>query len=291
MVGAFPVEPEPSWEEAPAFLPSPEPEEPSPPRTPPRPRVRFPSRPVPTRAPLLLPSTPALFPWLARRFAPGEATLWCGPRVAVEPLLEMVYVGSALARGRVSLLEGANRFHPYRIGELGRSLGVDAGSTLRRIRLARAFTAHQMVALVEGWAREARRHRPTLLVGHDLPTLFWDGETSDDERDALLRRLARTLAGVLREVRVPLLLTLGPEGTDSFPGLADAGPRWSDYVNFARGPGTLRLRALRDDARLTLVARAPGQLGLEAFGGRSSAGEVIAWGGPPRRTARRSRSD
>jgi hypothetical protein len=268
-----------------------------------RPRDRVPSpppsrallarapRPPRGRARALLPSAPAVFPWLARRFAPGEVTLWCGPRVAVEPLLEMVYVGSALARGRVSLLEGANRFHPYRIGELGRSLGVDAGTTLRRIRLARAFTAHQMVALVEGWAREARRHRPTLLVGHDLPTLFWDGETPDDERDALLRRLARTLAGVLREVDVPLLLTLGPEGTASFPGLTNAGPRWSDYVSFARGPSTLRLRALRDDARLTLVARAPGQLGLEAFGGRSSAGEVIAWGAPPRRTARRSRSD
>ncbi len=245
-------------------------------------------RPGPAVAPVL-PAAPALFPWLARSLTPGEVTLWCGPRLAVDPILETLYAGSALARGRVSLLEGGNRFHPYRIGERGRALGVAAGETLRRVRLARGFTSHQVVALVEGWAREVRRHRPTLLVGHDLPALFWDGETPDDERDALLRRSARALAALLRELPLPLVLTLGPEGTASFPGLADEGPRWSDYVAFVRGPTTLRLRALRRDARLTLVARAPGQLGMEAFDG-GSAGEVIAWDAPPRRTVRRSRS-
>jgi hypothetical protein len=289
MAGTFTVEPEFPFEE-PFAVPSPDEAERTSPRSPPRPRLRFPSRLEPSRPSPVLPSAPALFAWLARDLVPGEATLWCGPRLAVDPLLEMLYAGSALVRGRISLLEGANRFHPYRIGELGRSLGLDAGETLRRIRLARAFTAHQMVALVEGWVREARLHRPTLLVGHDLPTLFWDGETPEDERDALLRQVARTLAAVLRRVDLPLLLTLGPEGLESFPGLADDGPRWADYVTIARGPTTLRLRALRDDARLAVVARSPGQLGLEEFGGGSSAGEVTAWDAPLRRTARRSRS-
>ena len=237
----------------------------------------------------LLPTEPALFPWLARRFAPGEATVWTGPSVAVEPVLELLYAGSAQVRGRVSLLEGANRFHPYRIGELGRAFGVDAAETLRRIRLARAFTAYQMVALVDGWAREVRRRAPTLLVGHDLPALFADAEIPDDERSALLGHIARTLATLVREVRLPLLLTLSPDGFARFRALADEGPPWSDLVTFARGPGTLRLRALRDDSRVALVPRPPGQTGMEQFGGEF-AEEVIAWDVPPRRTARRSRS-
>jgi hypothetical protein len=241
-------------------------------------------RPVP-----LLPSEPALFPWLARRFAPGEATLWTGPRLAVEPILELLYAGSALARGRISLVEGANRFHPYRIGELGRSLGLDATETLERIRLARAFTAYQMVALVDGWAAEARRHPPSLLIGHDLPALFTDDEIPEEEQEALLRHIARTLSALVREVRAPLLLTLGPGGFDGFPGLADEGPRWCDFVSFVRGPVALRVRALRDDARLTLVPRPAGQRGIEEFGGGSRE-EVIAWDVPPRRTARRSKS-
>jgi hypothetical protein len=244
-----------------------------------------------TRVRPILPPEPALFPWLARRFAPGEATLWTGPRVAVEPILELLYAGNALARGRVSLLEGANRFHPYRIGELGRSFGVDATETLRRIRLARAFTAYQMVALVDGWAAEARRHRPTLLVAHDLPALFAADEVPDDERAALLRHVARTLRAIADDARVPLLVTLPPGGLAGFPGLADEGPRWCDLVSFARGPDSLRLRALRDDARLALVPRPGGQRGIEEFGdGSTATEEVIAWDARPRRTARRSRN-
>ncbi len=250
---------------------------------------RLASRPRRARAASVLPSSPALFPWLARRFAPGEATLWVGPRPAVEPILELLFAGNAVARGRVCLLEGSNRFHPYRIGELGRSLGVDATETLRHIRLARAFTAYQMVALVDGWAAEVRRHPPTLLVGHDLPALFADDEIPAEERAALLRHMARSLGPLLEAVRLPLLLTLGPGGFSQFPGLADEGPRWCDLVTFARGPGTVRLRALRDDARLALVPRSAGQRGIDEFGG-PVAEEVIAWGVPPRPTARRSRS-
>jgi hypothetical protein len=252
-------------------------------------RVRLVPHPRRVRSAPLLPSSPALFPWLARRFAPGEATLWVGPRPAVEPILELLYAGNAVARGRISLLEGANRFHPYRIGELGRSLGVDATETLRRIRLARAFTAYQMVALVDGWSAEARRHPPTLLVGHDLPALFADDEIPAEEQTALLRHIARALAPLLSEIHVPLLLTLGAAGFDQFPGLADEGPPWSDLVTFARGPGTVRLRALRDDARLALVPRPAGQRGIDEFGG-GSAEEVIAWDVPPRPTVRRSKS-
>jgi hypothetical protein len=266
---------------------------------PPGPKSPFPSSP-PVRPKLaphphrtrtlpLLPSEPAIFPWLARRFTPGEATVWSGPTVALEPVLELLYAGNALARGRISLLEGANRFHPYRIGELGRALGVDATETLHRIRLARAFTAYQMVALVDGWAREVRRHPPTLLVGHHLPTLFADVEIPDEERFALLGHVARTLAALAREARLPLLLTLDPDGFERFRALAEEGPPWSDLVTFARGPGTLRMRAMRHDARVALVPRPAGQTGMEAFGGEF-AEEVIAWDVPPQRTVRRSRS-
>jgi hypothetical protein len=251
--------------------------------------IRLGPRPRPRRAVAGLPSSPALFPWLARRFAPGQATLWTGPRAAVEPVLELLYAGNALGRGRISLLEGANRFNPYRLGEVGRGLGVDAAEVLRRIRLARSFTGYQMVALVDAWAREARRHPPTLLLGHDLPAALAIDEIPAEERTALLRHVAGRLRALAESLRLPLLLTLDPAGPAGFPGLEDAGPPWCDLVTFARGPGELRLRALRDDARLALVARPPGQTGLESFGG-GSVGEVIAWGAPSRRTARPSRS-
>src|SRR5579862_7120624 len=65
--------------------------------------VRRPRAPAP--AVPLFPDAPALFPWLARRFAPGEGTLWAGPPRVVEALLRDVFAGAVAAGGRVSLLE------------------------------------------------------------------------------------------------------------------------------------------------------------------------------------------
>ncbi len=237
----------------------------------------------------LLPLAPPLFPWLARHLAPGEATLWIGPPATVERMLETLYAGNALVRGRISLIEGRNQFHPYRIGERGRALGIDPTLVLDRIRLARAFTAYQLVALVDGWAAELRRHPPTLLVAHDLPTLFFTEEVPGEERAPLLRHVAQTLRELLRAVPVPLVLTLDG-GFARFPGLPDNGPRFADLLTITpRAGATVTLRALRDDARLTLVPRSPDQHGMDEFDSTTTP-EVIAWDGRPPRTGKRWKS-
>ncbi len=279
---------------APAIV-FPEPLEPGPfsPPRPPRPfphaeriqrHLSRPARRLRSRA-MPLPPVPNIFPWLARRFAAGEATVWVGPSSAIEPMLELLYAGTAAARGRVSLVEGANRFHPFRIGELGRSLGVDATSTLERIRLARAFTAHQTVALVDGWSAEIRRRPPTVLVGHGLAAgPLEDPEVPADERAALLHHMARSLAALLRKVSIPLVLTM-EGGLDRFPGLVEEGPRLYDYISIGPRPNGLALRALRDDARFELVRRPSGQRGIDEFS-EIEEREVMRWDAPRRRTDR-----
>ncbi|MGI0131486.1 MAG: hypothetical protein ACREDK_00070 [Thermoplasmata archaeon] len=235
----------------------------------------------------VLPSAPPLFDWLDRRFSPGEATLWVGPPSATEPLLELVYAASVRAGGKVSLLEGTNRFHPYRVGETGRALGLDPERVLARIRLARAFTAYQLVALVDAWSDEVRRRRPSLLVAHEPSTLFLTDEVPEEERAPLLRHVARTLGEVARAARCPLLLAV-TGGFSRFPGLKEHGPRWFDLVRLAPHADGLRLEGYRDGSRLTVVLRSPGQRGLEEFTDTGSE-EVTTWAAPFRRTARRSR--
>ena len=258
--------------------------EPIRPRFGPRPGVgRYRPRPAAPAAGPLLPEEPAIFGWLGRRFAPGEATLFVGPSRAVEPLLELLYVGCVRAGGRVSLLEGSNRFHPYRVGERARSLGLDPGEALEQIRLARAFTGYQMATLVDGWAREARRSRPTLLVAHDVPSMFFESEFPAEERTPLLRHVAESLAAVVRSTRLPMLVTVA-NGLDGFPGLAEQGPRLFDLVRVTPGEGGLALEAYREATRLSLVHRPDGQRGLEEFEGSK---EVTRWDGRPRRTDRR----
>jgi hypothetical protein len=190
------------------------------------------------------------------------------------------------------LIEGANRFHPYRVGERGRALGIDPETTLERIRLARAFTAYQLVALVDAWSLEARRTHPSLLVAHELSELFWDSEFPEAERAPLLRHVAETLRSLSEETETPLLV-VAHAGFDGFPGLREAGPRLCDYVRARPGAsGALALDAHRERATLRIVPRPPGQHGLEEFVPLEDE-EVTAlgaWGVPPRRTAKRWRN-
>jgi hypothetical protein len=160
---------------------------------------------------------------------------------------------------------------------------------LERIRLARAFTAYQMVAMVDGWSSEIRAHRPSLLVAHEIPELFHDAEELPiEERRPLLAHVAHRLGTLAHRTGVPLLVVLS-EGLGRFPGLTDSGPRLYDLVRArSQGEGAL-LEAYRDGRRLATVRRPAGQLGLEAFG-PSDEREVIAWDGPSRPIVRRSRN-
>jgi hypothetical protein len=261
------------------------------PRSVPGRRVRARPRTLPSIAPPAPPVLPedsaGLFDWFGHRFAPSEATLLVGLSRSVEPLLETLYAGCVRAGGRVSLLEGSNRFHPFRVGERARALGIAPEEALDRIRIARAFTGYQMAALVDGWAREIRRSRPTLLVGHDVPAMFFESEFPEIEREPLLRHVAHALAETVRVSRLPLLLTT-PSGLSGFPGLKESGPRLCDLVRATPVPGGLALEAYQDAARLTLVARPDGQRGLEEYDPAN--GEVTRWDAPYRRTARPSRS-
>lgn len=254
-------------------------------RSRPETRPRRPSGPAPGVA---FPEVPAWLGWFARRLSPGEATLLFGPPGLVDRLLAVVYAASAAAGSRLSLIEGANRFPAYAIAERGRAFGLEPARLLHRIRLARAFTAYQLVALVDGWAREVRRARPTWLIGHELPQLFYDADIPEEERAPLLTHVAATLQTVTETTGRPLLL-VSAGGFGRFPGLRERGPRCFDLVRVGGSSQRLVLDGYRDGARLTLVHRPPGQLGFEAFG-PGEPEEVMAWDGPYRPTGRRSRS-
>jgi hypothetical protein len=56
--------------------------------------------------------------------------------------------GPLLDGENVVAVDGGNRFEPYEIGKAAKALGGDGKEALSRIRVSRAFTCHQMEALL-----------------------------------------------------------------------------------------------------------------------------------------------
>lgn len=114
----------------------------------------------------------------------------------------------AVARGiRVLVVDAANAFDPYRLVREGRRRGLRPGEILRRVRVARAFTSHQLVRLLtEELAAQVQPSDLLLLLGP--VTLFYDEQVPEPERRRLFQHLVETLAAV--KARHPLLLLQPP---------------------------------------------------------------------------------
>jgi hypothetical protein len=236
----------------------------------------------------LFPLAPHLYGWLERRFAPGQATLLTGPAGDVHGFLSFLLAAVAAAEGQVSLRDGANRFSPYQIAALARRWNVPVGELLDRIRLARAFTAHQMVTLAETWRDdEVGEATPAdLLVAGDPALLFAEEDVEPYERAALLPHVARCLTGLLRSTGRPLLLVRYSAQGD-FP-WEEAGLPVHEHLRLVPGlSGGVRLEAPRDRERLELLALEPHQHHLEEYETDPAAagGGVEPWDGPSLPTA------
>ena len=122
--------------------------------------------------------------------------------MALTPLL----AGWRLVRGeRVLFLDGDNRFDPYPIVALARHLGKEPKAFLASILISRAFTCHQMAALIlRELPKGILRHRPKLaIVGAPLAT-FYDEAVPLIETRNLLVRTAEGLERLAKEVLIAI---------------------------------------------------------------------------------------
>ncbi len=122
-------------------------------------------------------------------------------------------------RGSLRLLDGGNRFDVYRCNlAIGHALGgqtADLPAVLERIRLARAFTCYQLVALLKDTPTESV---PTLVL--DLLSTFYDENVSTAES---LRLLQLCLSQLQRLNRLaPVAISVRPGPPESRPGLLEA---------------------------------------------------------------------
>ena len=112
--------------------------------------------------------------------------------------------GWMVAKGiDVIVLDGANRFDPYRVSSFAKKVSLPPVSLLKRIRIARAFTCYQMATLIEERLvsslepseKIAQQQKPwVILLG--LVTPFLDEDVSEREVRPLFERSLRKIEGM-----------------------------------------------------------------------------------------------
>lgn len=161
--------------------------------------------PAPAAEPSAAPAVP--------RSVPAALTLLEG-EAALLSAAEARLVLDAAARGLDALLvSGDNRLDAYGLLAHARTRGLE-DALADGLVLARAFTVHQLAALVEETLPRMARERPAGRVGvavvAGLLDPFRDEDVRPSEARALLRRVLRGLAAWSASAGVPAVATFTP---------------------------------------------------------------------------------
>ncbi|MBI4714566.1 MAG: hypothetical protein HY760_01230 [Nitrospirae bacterium] len=154
---------------------------------------------------------------MARLFPPsrGTALLLRGDPEIRTLALELA-ASVLVTEGRVFWVDGGNAFDPYRLTEAAKRLGIDPHPLLRRLFVARAFTAHQLGAMVTRRLVPALENDPqALAVLSDPLTLCCDPDVSPSDAE----RVVRQVAAAIRSLRQSgyRVLVVSPDGPESQP--------------------------------------------------------------------------
>jgi|ADurb_Cas_03_Slu_FD_contig_81_331094_length_864_multi_3_in_0_out_0_1 hypothetical protein len=114
---------------------------------------------------------------------------------------------STLSRDAV-WVDGGNCVDPYELGRICRRFGLDRTEILDSISVARAFTAYQLVSLIdERLESEVQRTGAGMVIVSCLPDMFQDKEMRWSESYQLIRRCVERLQEVSRREGTATLIT------------------------------------------------------------------------------------
>jgi hypothetical protein len=141
---------------------------------------------------------------------PGDLLLVLAPHAGGALMWELV--ARLACRGALRLLDGGNRLDVYKCNlAVGKALGgqtADLPAVLERIRLSRAFTCYQVVALLNDTPAEPV---PTLVL--DLLSTFYDENVPAAESLRLLGECIANLQRLTRLAPVAVSVRPGPDGS------------------------------------------------------------------------------
>jgi hypothetical protein len=123
-------------------------------------------------------------------FRPGEMALIDCSSPFLFSLLSELCVQAVTDYGtRAVFVDGGNSIRPYEIARIAKFRGQDPNAVLSRINVARAFTAHQMAALVnDNLERILDRTGASTIIVSSLLDLFLDPDMKWKESFQLVKR-------------------------------------------------------------------------------------------------------
>jgi len=105
-------------------------------------------------------------------------------------------------------IDGGNSINPYSIGSLCKRLGLDRREILSMINISRAFTAYQLVTLIdERLEEQVERCSPAAVVVSSITEMFLDKDMKWMESHQLLRRCLEDISRITKEHETISLIT------------------------------------------------------------------------------------
>jgi hypothetical protein len=182
-------------------------------------------------------------------------------------IVDRLAVWCAISGDPVYYVDGAGRSNPFTMAQVLRMLRRDPYGVLSRINIARAFTAHQMDALVRE-ALPSVRPVPSLAIVSGIDSLFSDAEVKDDEAMGMLQNCVASLEDLSRAGAAVLIAATGGSRGGEF--LRVLGPRAGKWASLKERPGG-RIRIVVKDGRwIDFVPISPFQTVMDDFEGEAS---------------------
>jgi hypothetical protein len=152
---------------------------------------------------------------------------------------------------------------------LCKRFGLDAHDTLSRVNIARAFTAYQLVSLMDDVFDEAGRSSPAMIIVSSISDMFMDKDMRRTESRQLLRRCAEGIVEVTRSREAITLVTSHtPRHVQPDPGMVSLLSSTFDVLIQARDKGDgIDLRMPRRGCAVRFAPAPWNQMILDDFKG------------------------
>lgn len=146
---------------------------------------------------------------LLRGFRSSKVSLFEGDSGYASDILHLLCVRAvAEFDEEVVWIDGGNSVDPYALSALCKRMRLDRGDVLSRVNISRAFTAYQLVTLIDERLEEVvRESSPAMVIVSSLTDMFLDKDMKWMEAYQLLRRCAEDIGRVTRAYETISLVT------------------------------------------------------------------------------------